>query len=144
MGTIPYGLLLTSLCDPPLLFIYFQVNTGVSYSCPLPPKPNFGVWVGEGLSVGCRAGLTLERCSQLAVFATQPIGWDAAAVWLIEDGVPRCAPSPSSNLVPFTRWRQARGREYCRGGSGSALSGKYALDFARAEGLSIVDEPWQC
>ena len=44
---------------------------------------------GGGPSGGCRAGLTLERCSQLAVFAIQPVGWDAAAVlWLVEDGIP--------------------------------------------------------
>ena len=30
--------------------------------------------IREGLSGGCRAGLTLERCSQLAVFAIQPVG----------------------------------------------------------------------
>ena len=28
----------------------------------------------EGLSGGCRAGLTLKRCSQLAAFAIQPVG----------------------------------------------------------------------
>ena len=28
----------------------------------------------KGLSSGCRAGLTLERCSQLASFAIQPGG----------------------------------------------------------------------
>ena len=45
----------------------------------------------EGLSGGCRAGLTLEGCSQLAVFAIQPGGSDAAAaLCLVEDGVPRC------------------------------------------------------
>ena len=57
----------------------------------------------EGLSGGCRAGLTLERCSQLAAFAIRPFGWDAATVWLAEDGVPRCAPLPTSNLVAFGR-----------------------------------------
>ena len=46
---------------------------------------------------------------------------------------PRCTPLPSSNLVPFGRWWHARGREHCRGGPGSALSGKYAPDSARAE-----------
>ena len=39
----------------------------------------------EGLAGGCRAGLTLKRCRQLAAFAIQPVGWDAAAVWLAED-----------------------------------------------------------
>ena len=31
MGTIPTSFALTSLCGPPLLFIYFQVNIGASY-----------------------------------------------------------------------------------------------------------------
>ena len=34
-----------------------------------------------------------------------------------------------------------RGREHCRGEPGSALSGGYASDSAKAEGSSIVDEP---
>ena len=37
--------------------------------------------------------------------------------------------------------RHARGREHCRGDAGSALSGGYAPDSAKAEGSSIVDEP---
>ena len=53
----------------------------------------------------------------------RPVGWDTAAVWLAEDGVPRCAPSGG--------WRHTRSKEHCRGESGSALSG----------GSSIVDEP---
>ena len=69
------------------------------------------------------------------------VGSDAAAVWLPEDGVPRRAPLPSSNLVSFGRWRHARGREHPRGEPGSALSGGYAPDSSRAEGCSIVDEP---
>ena len=91
-----------------------------------------------------RAGLTLERCSQLTFFATQPISWDAAAVRLVEDGVLRCTPLPISNLMPFGRWWHARGREHCRRQPGSALSGGYAPDSARAEGSSIVDEPGGC
>ena len=66
------------------------------------------------------------------------------AVWLVEDGVPRCAPLPSSNLVHFGRWRHAKGREHCRGRPGSALSDGYAPDLARAEGSSIVDVPGKC
>ena len=31
-----------------------------------------------------------------------------AAVWLAEDGVPRCAPLPSSNLVPSGRFGGTR------------------------------------
>ena len=38
-------------------------------------------------------------------------------------------------------WWHARGREHCRGETGSALSGGYASDSAKAEGSSIVDEP---
>ena len=37
-------------------------------------------------------------------------------------------------------WRHAGGREHCRGEYGSALSGGYAPDSAKAEGSSIVDE----
>ena len=37
-------------------------------------------------------------------------------------------------------WRHAKGREHCRGEPGSALSGGYAPDSAKAEGSSIVDE----
>ena len=51
---------------------------------------------------------------------------------------------PSSNLVPFGRWRYARDRGHCRGEPGSALSGKYAPDSARTEGSSIVDELGEC
>ena len=32
-------------------------------------------------------------------------------------------------------------RRHCRGEPGSALSGGYAQDSAKAEGSSIVDEP---
>ena len=74
-----------------------------TFSCSLPPKPGFGVSLWEGLSGGSRAGLTLERCSQLtAFFAIQPVSW--AAVWLVKYGVPGSAPFPSSNLVRFGRW----------------------------------------
>ena len=38
-------------------------------------------------------------------------------------------------------WRHARGWEYCRGEPGSALSGRYAPDSAKAQGSSIIDEP---
>ena len=96
----------------------------------------------EGHSGGCRTELTLERCSQLAAFAIQPVGRDAAVVGLAEDGVPRCAPLPSSNYVPFGEvWRHARGREHCRGEPGNALSGGYAPDLTKFAGSSTVDEP---
>ena len=41
-------------------------------------------------------------------------------------------------------WRHARGREHCRGEPGSALSGEYAPDSAKAKGNSIVDGPGEC
>ena len=65
-------------------------------------------------------------------------------LWLVEDGVPRCAPLPSSNLAPFGRGGHARGREVCCGGPGSALSVGYAPDSAWVEGSSAVDEPGEC
>ena len=52
--------------------------------------------------------------------------------------------SSELNLVPFGRGRHARGSKYCRGEPGSALSGGYAPDSARAEGSLIVDEPGEC
>ena len=54
---------------------------------------------------------------------------------------------PGARLVrvpiwrPSGGWRHARRREHCRGEPGSALSGGYAPDSAKAEGSSIVDEP---
>ena len=77
----------------------------------------------EGLPDGCRAGLALERCSQLAVFAIQSVGWDAAAVWLAENGVPRCAPLPSSTLVPLGRCSGTR-----EAGSAESLVALYRVD----------------
>ena len=41
-------------------------------------------------------------------------------------------------------WRHVRGSEHCRGKSGSALSGGYAPDLAKAECSSIIDEPEEC
>ena len=59
------------------------VGSILLHSCPLPPKPGFGVQVWEGLSGECRTGLTLER----SVSTTQLVNLDVAAVWLVEDGV---------------------------------------------------------
>ena len=53
----------------------------------------------------------------------------------------------SSELQFGALWevrRHARGREHCRGEPGSALSGGYAPDSAKAEGSSIMDEPGEC
>ena len=87
----------------------------------------------KGLSGGYRAGFTLERCSQSAAFAIKPVSLDAATVWSVADGVPGCAPLPSSNLVPFERWWHARGREHRRGELGVSLTGGYASDLAWAD-----------
>ena len=46
--------------------------------------------------------------------------------------------------MPFGRWRHATGGQDCRGEPGSALSGGYAPDSARAEGSSTVNEPGEC
>ena len=51
-----------------------------------------------------------------------------------------CA-SSELQFSAFGRGRHARGREHCRGESGSSLSDGYAPDSAKAEGSSIVDEP---
>ena len=48
--------------------------------------------------------------------------------------------SSELQLVPFGRWRHARGRGHCRGEPVNALSGGYAPDSSRAEGRSIVNE----
>ena len=47
----------------------------------------------------------------------------------------------ASSWCPSGGWLHARGRERCRGEPGSALSGGYAPDSAKAEGSSIVDGP---
>ncbi|CAN0245202.1 unnamed protein product [Ascophyllum nodosum] len=47
--------------------------------------------------------LSLSRTSFLALLVDTVLSTIAATVWLTEDGVPRCAPLPSSNLVPFGR-----------------------------------------
>ena len=47
----------------------------------------------------------------------------------------------ASPELQFGDLREARGREHCRGEPGSSLSGGYALDSAKAEGSSVVDEP---
>ena len=50
-------------------------------------------------------------------------------------------PSRAPIWCPSGGWRHARGRGHCHGEPGSALSGGYAPDSAKAEGSSIVDEP---
>ena len=46
--------------------------------------------------------------------------------------------------MPLGRWWHARGRGNSREESGSALSGRYAPDSARAEGSTIDNEPREC
>ena len=59
---------------------------------------------------------------------------------MAEDGVPRCAPLPSSNLVPFERCGGTREAGSCRGEPGSTLSGGFAPDSAKAEGSLIAND----
>ena len=96
----------------------------------------------EGLSGGCSTGLTVERCSQLAVFLIQPVGRDAAAVWLVEDGVLQVR---ASSGLQFGALREhARGRGHYRGEPGCALSGGDEPDLVSVEGNPIFDEPGKC
>ena len=60
---------------------------------------------------------------------------------LAEDGVPRCAPLPSPNLVPFGRVAARERRGALSRRAWLSLSGGYAPDSAKAKGSSIVDEP---
>ena len=62
-------------------------------------------------------------------------------IWLAEDGGYRCAPLPSSNLVPLGKCGGTREAGRTVAESLVALSGGYAPDSAKAEGGSIVDEP---
>ena len=55
-------------------------------------------------------------------------------VWLVEDGVPRCAPLPNSNLVPFGMWRHASGREHCRRGKPASAIGWVRARFGEGRG----------
>ena len=63
-----------------LLFLFllilkaFTVSNNLPYlfDCLFDDNKNSVLW--EGLSGGCRAGLTLERCSQLAAFVIRPVG----------------------------------------------------------------------
>ena len=91
----------------------------------------WGPCVGRFFRRRCRAGLTLET--------RRRYGWLRVIIVF-----PRCASLPSSNLVPFGRWWHVRGKGHCHGESGSALSGGYTPDLARAKGGSIVDEPGGC
>ena len=93
----------------------------------------FPAGVGPG-SLSRDAANWLPSRFSLSVETRRRYGW-------LRMVFPRCAPLPSSNLVPFERWCHARGKEHCRGEPGSALSGGYVPDSARLEGSSTVDEP---
>ena len=67
----------------------------------------------------------------------------AAAVWLVEDDVPRMRASSELQFGALRRWWHARGRGHYRGEPGSALSGEYEPDSVRLENSSIIDEPGQ-
>ena len=77
----------------------------------------------------------------------QSVGQDAAAVWLVENGVHQArlfrAPISFSSGGGGTR---KAGGTVAEGlvGCSSALSGEYAPDSARVEGSSIVDELGEC
>ena len=78
----------------------------------------------EDLSGGCRAGLTLER---------------GTSNWL-RMVIPGVRPFRPPIRCTSGEWRHARGREHCREKTGSALSGGYTPDSAKAEGSSNVYE----
>ena len=61
--------------------------------------------------------------------------------WLRMMVFPGARPFRAPIWCPSGAWRHARGREQCRGQPGSALSGGYAPESAKAEGSSIADEP---
>ena len=75
-----------------------------------------GVW--DGLSGGCSTGLTLKSDTNwLSPRSSRSVETRRRYGWL-RMVFPRCAPLPSSNLVPFGRWWPARGRVHCRGKPG--------------------------
>ena len=89
----------------------------------------------EGLSGGCRAGLTLKRWNQLAIFAIQLVDYIAAEVWLVEDGVHQV------RLLRVPIWCRSGGGG-TREAGGMSLSGGHApvsdggqLDHRRAKGV---------
>ena len=65
-------------------------------------------------------------------------------VWLGEDGVSQVRASSELQCGALRDVVHVGGRGHCRGEPGSALSGGYAPDSARAERSSIVDEPEEC
>ena len=88
----------------------------------------------EGISGGCRAGLTLEIFSEItkSVEMRRRYGW----LRMVFPGA-RLLRAPI--WCPSGGWRHARDREHCRGEPGSSLSDGYVPDSAMAESSSIVD-----
>ena len=124
--------------------LYIEYSIYIA-SRPLPTKRGFGVWVLEGLS-GAGVGQgppSRDAANWLSSPFSRSVETRRRYRWL-RMVFPRCAPLPSSNLVPFGRWWHARGRGLCRGEPGCALLGGYAPDSARLQGSSIVDEPGEC
>ena len=111
-------------------------------SCPLPPKPDFGVYeCGRVFPAGVGPGSPSRDAANwlpwrfgLSVETRRQYGW----LRIVFSGV-RLFRAPI--WWPSGGWRHARGREHCRGEPGSSPSGGYAPDSAKAEGSSIVDEP---
>ena len=115
--------------------------TSFLLSCPLPPNLVSGYEcgrvfpAGEGLGSPSRdAASWLPSRFSLSVETRRRYGW----LRMVFPGA-RLFRVP--NWSPSGGWRHARGREHCRGELGSALSGGYAPDTAKAEGSAIVDEP---
>ena len=91
-------------------------------------------WVGVGPGSPSRdAANWLPLRFNLSVETRQRYGWLLMVF-------PCVRPFRAPIWCPSGGWRHARGREQCRGKPGSALSGGYVPDSAKAEGSSIVDE----
>ena len=59
-------------------------------------------WGGGGDSGGCKAGLTLEKCHQLALYARLnrlvDTRWQLGCVWTVSPSAARC-PSGAESLI---------------------------------------------
>ena len=123
------------------LFEYcFRLNSGTSRALSLRNLVSgyecgrvFPAGVGPGSPSRDAANWLLSRFG-LSIETRRQYGW----LRMVFSGV-RLFRAPI--WWPSGGWRHARGREHCRGESGSSISGGYAPDSAKAEGSSIVDEP---
>ena len=117
-----------------VIFLYRQVSLSLrnlvsGYEC----GRVFPAGVGPG-SPSRDAANWLPSRFGLSVETRRRYGW----LRMVFPGV---RPFRAPIWCPSGGWRHARGREHCRGKPGSALSGEYAPDSAKAESSSIVDEP---